>query len=362
MPNQGALTVRNTGTSLTVRLSLAVGLLLACALCFAAEHTGSVQVEDCSTLIPPIKQGYGASGPFQVMHQEVANPAWRRKPVTVFYPAGLAGRLPVIFFSHGFGQTDWETGYPRLIEHIVSRGYLLVYAPYPNIGGHERRYEILREGFAAAVNAVSARMDLERVGFAGHSYGGGATPAMAYWGLVQRGWGSKSAFMLIMAPWYVLGVSEAMLQRFPAHTQVLLQVYDRDAVNDQRMALFLFDQLKLEHKWYMVLRSESAAGCEYIADHVLPAHGISNVLKYYGIYRTFDALADYSFNGAQEGAALLPVEDKSSQAFFMGTWPNGSPYLPGLLFGERPSADHPQQFYRFAWDNRNNPWRSYTWK
>lgn len=343
-------------------LALATSLLLSATHVFARGESAHASLPaQCATIIPPPKEGYGARGPYGVSQQTLKNPEWRRKPVSVFFPTGMDGKPPVIFFSHGYGQSDVEKGYPKLIEHIVSRGYILVYSPYPRFGGPERFYRILWAGFQAAVDQYGSRMDLSRVGFVGHSFGGGATPAMAYKGLVERGWGDRGAFMYLMAPWYAYQIDDAMLARFPSHTKLLVQVYDQDKVNDERMALDLFNRIKVPEKEFVVLRSEDRDGCRFVADHELPGHGVSHVLKYYGIYRLFDALADYSFTGNRAGAKLV-FSDADGVQLDMGTWPDGKPYAKALEYRSAPPPLHPESFYRNPWDGKKNERRSEGWK
>lgn len=344
-------------------LALATSLLLSSTQAPARGESAHASLPaQCASIIPPIREGYGADGPYAVKQQTVKNPEWRRKSVSVFFPVGVEGKAPVIFFSHGFGQMDVETGYPKLIEHIVSRGYILVYAPYPRLGRPDRFYRILWGGFEAAVDEYGSRMDLSRVGFVGHSFGGGATPAMAYKGLVELGWGAKGALIYSMAPWYAYEIDDTRLARLPSHTKVVFQVYDQDKVNDERMALDLFNRIKVPEKEFVVLRSEDRDGCRFVADHELPGHGVSHVLKYYGVYRLFDALADYSFEGRREGAKLVfGSEGGKSAPVFMGKWPDGRPYAEAASYRAAPEPIHPESFYRNPWGDKKNARRAEGW-
>ena len=72
----------------------------------------------------------GADGPYRMRMISVPDPGYPGQDLLVFQPVGLGGRRPVIFFAHGFGPNYWQT-YIDLISHLVSLGYVLVWAPYP---------------------------------------------------------------------------------------------------------------------------------------------------------------------------------------------------------------------------------------
>lgn len=341
---------------LWLALSLAAGQALA-----RGESAHAGLPAQCASIIPPIASGYGAHGPFRVERKTVANPEWRREPVTVLFPVGYEGRPPVVFFSHGFGQIDVETGYPKLIEHMVSRGNIVVYSPYPRLGSKERFYRILWAGFEAAAKAFGNRMDLARVGFVGHSFGAGATPYMAYRGLVENRWGSQGAFIFLMAPWYAYQIDDAKLRAYPSHTRLMVLVGDRDQVNDERMAIDLFNRIKLHEKRYEVLHSEDREGCAFVADHELPGHGVSHVLKYYGVYKPLDVLIDYSFTGRPQARELLYGE-RSDMLTEMGTWPDGRSYVKATSYFSAPKPLNPQTYFRNPWDDSKNERRAEGWE
>jgi len=90
--------------------------------------------------VPPIESGYGAEGPFSVAVETFRSPLWLTRDVTVFLPEGATMPVPTIFFSHGFMGTDPDF-YISLLHHIASRGYAVVFSPYPASGDeHDDRY------------------------------------------------------------------------------------------------------------------------------------------------------------------------------------------------------------------------------
>jgi hypothetical protein len=84
-------------------------------------------------------------------------------------------------------------------------------------------------------------MDLTRVAFVGHSFDGGATPAMARHGIVEQGWGSRGALVLELAPWYAYQATDAQLAALPASVVQAQEVYEQDDKNDWRLAIDLYE-------------------------------------------------------------------------------------------------------------------------
>ncbi|NOY53041.1 MAG: hypothetical protein GXP58_05395 [Deltaproteobacteria bacterium] len=315
------------------------------------EHKGrgTQQGKSCDSMIPAIIEGYGTDGPWGMETETITNPLWSRKKVSVFFPRGMEGKTPVIFFSHGFGATDWRRAYEPLIRHMVSRGYIVIYSPYPTIRADiKKRYKTLWKGFELAVKRYDNRMDLTHVVFAGHSFGGGATPAMAYKGLVEKGWGRKGALLFIMAPWYSFDISPEKLRALSSMPILtVIQVYDRDQINDHRMAIDIYRNMQFPKgkTYFQVVRSLEINGCKLIADHATPGRNPSIRLKQYTVFKAFDAAADYLFHGKTTGEKVLEDPDSG------GTKGSIQPILPE----QNPEPEKPEDTYRFPWHGKKNP-------
>jgi uncharacterized protein (TIGR03437 family) len=276
----------------------------------------------------PIQSGYGANGGFPVTEDKFPSPRYDSQNVHVFRPAGVTSKTPVIFFAPGYGNNDPDE-YEPLINHIVSRGYSLVYAPFQIVSGditlHRKRYDTIFAGFEEAVNRYGSSFDLTRAGYAGHSYGAAAALNMAYRGL-ERGWGSQALFFFIMAPWYYFDVSLSQFVNFPQHAKVIVQVYEQDGVCDHRVAREIFERINLPsgEKDFMMLMREERPGYKLEADHGTPSGQGTDAHDFYGIYRPLDALADYAFTGSEAGKRVA-LGNGGAEQRFMGLWPDGRP-------------------------------------
>ena len=239
---------------------------------------------------------YGETGPYTMVSESFENSKWRLsdggKPVTVLLPVERSAPAPVLFFSHGFGGTNWM-GYRSLLTHLVSWGFVVVHSPYPSMGAStSERYQILWNGFQEAAERYATQFNLQKVGFLGHSFGAGATPAMAWKGLVEEGWGTEGAFLFIMAPWYSHEISDTQLEIFPEHVNMIIQVYNEDDINDHRMAIDIFTNIAIPDSrkaYYNVVEGSFEAG------HSVPSDRQNNELDCLAVRKPLDALIDYSF-------------------------------------------------------------------
>jgi hypothetical protein len=205
---------------------------------------------------------YGETGPYTMSSETFENSMWRLsdggEPVTVLLPIERSDSAPVLFFSHGFGCTNWM-GYRSLLTHLVSWGFAVV---------------------------------LQKVGFLGHSFGAGAIPAMAWKGLVEEGWGTEGAFLFIMAPWYSHDIGDAQLEIFPEYVNMIIQVYNEDNINDHRMAIDIFTNIAIPDSrkaYYNVVEGR------FPAKHSVASDRQNNKLDCLAVRRPLDALIDYSF-------------------------------------------------------------------
>src|SRR5262245_26624089 len=85
----------------------------------------------------------GVHAACQQVNRTIAHPTTSTESVFIFEPTGGAtavdgGRCndnsrPVILFAHGFGARA-PVSYAALIQHLTSRGFVVIYPTYPNAG------------------------------------------------------------------------------------------------------------------------------------------------------------------------------------------------------------------------------------
>jgi len=306
---------------------------------------GAAQADTC---VQDISDGYGTNGPYGVTTTQFTNPEWvLGKKVTIFSPTGATGTHPVIFVSHAFGANDYVQ-YQSLINALTTRGNVVVFSPFNALApSHRKRYDQLWAGFNTAVAnyASTLQMDTTRVGFIGHSFGGGATPEMFKRGVLDAGWGANGRFMLVFAPWYVYDVTDAELASLPSNTKALIQVYDDDTVNDHRMAIdniwSKLTSVSAANKDYVMLPSAANGTCSLPADHGVPMQSGGNYGKLdsydpWGVWRRADALARCSFSGDATGCDLALGGGSTTQTY-MGRWQSDSTEVPRMVWMSTPT-------------------------
>lgn len=348
-------------------LSIGLVLLLALTGCSADNNTETAVSfdDDLQGSISRPTSGSGADGGYQVAEIDFSNPEYAGTKVSIFYPKGITVPKPTIFYSHPYGGEDknYNVG---LFNYIAKKGYVVVFVPYRTIDvSIDHRYQTLWSGFVKAASDYPNIINTKKVGFMGHSFGGGATIDLAYKAFAEKGWGEEGRFLFTMAPWYSFNwassfTTEQQLLNFPANTKMITQVYDEDDVNDHRMAIDIFKHINIpdSEKDFVLIKSSTIAGYKYVTDHVLPnSRSAYDALDYYGVYRLLDALMDYSFN---ENVAAKDVALGNGSAAQV-TMPDykGQSMAP-LEVTDNPSPKYPQARYQFPFNSSDNPRANYS--
>ena len=317
---------------------------------------------DSSCFLPIVAEKLGAELTYGMLHEEFDSPLWKHERVHVFYPQGAPGKRPVIFLAHKFGARDPEE-YLSFIKHMVSKGYVVIFSPTRRVTFTRkeiRKYNIFFEGYTAAVRRFSAIIDTTRIGFVGHGFGGGAAPALMIRAMRQCGWGAKGAFMYIMAPWYMYSIDQRGLETFPSSVKVVVQVFEDDNINDPRIAADIFKSINvpLTEKVFLAVTSDSYLKCKLRADDNTPLTGDAatiddNPLVYYGIFRTFDFLAAYTFYADSIAKPAL-FSKGNSMSCFMGAWRDSIKVHP-MIATRDPSPYLKAAFYFNRWKSPRNP-------
>lgn len=313
--------------------------------------------------VPPATDAFGGPGPYAVVMETFPSPGWPERDVTVFQPMGAPGRRPVWFFAHGFGGSNVVL-YSEFLTHLASHGAFVVFSPYPADARPANDYPIMFDGFTAAVDRFADRMDPTRVGFAGHSFGAGAVPALALRGVRERGWGGNGLALLLLAPWYSFFVSDADLASFPAGTQAVVQIYEDDVINDHRMAIDVFTHLNVppSHKDFLLVRSDRIDGYNYRTDHNVPTGaanprgGVFNALDSWGLFRIAQALAASTWQ-ADPAARLVALGNGAAEQTRLGATSGGRALRP-MVENEAPVPLYPESRYLEKFNGPLNPRRA----
>ena len=295
--------------------------------------------------------GYGADGTHPVGVVAFPNPAYPGRNIEIYHPANIITKVPTIFYAHGYGSSSPAT-VMGMLQFVAKKGYAVVFVPYPTFSlSVEDRYDNLLNGFRKAARDYPGIIDTTRVGFMGHSFGGGASFASAYKCFTQNQWGLQGRFIYPLAQWYSYNISQAELENFPANTKLLAEVFDNDNVNDHRVAIDIFNNINIPfgEKDFILLRSDTINGYVYAADHSVPNTATAfNALDYYAYYRFIDALCDYTFNGSAAGKQVALGNGGAAQV----TMPGG---LKPLVQTDYPLVKYPQANYSFPCNSFQNP-------
>lgn len=254
--------------------------------------------------VSKISSGYGADGSLTVKHIDITNDHNTvLKPISVFYPEGTSTPIPTIFYSHGYASTD-TTYHIETLHHIASKGYAVVFVPYKTLGVTiAERYLTLYDGFVKAARENTSIIDTTRVGFYGQSFGGGATPRIAYRSFTENNWGENGKFIFCSAPWYSYELGTTNLSDYPTDCHMLTVFYDDDFTNDHRLGMDIFEHIAIDDsiKDCLTVYTDTVSGYVYQADHTLPAQYTTSsefdAFDYYVTFRLIDALAEYTFTG-----------------------------------------------------------------
>jgi hypothetical protein len=196
----------------------------------------------------------------------------------------------------------------------------------------------------------------------GHSYGAGALPFLAWRALKEKGWGAEGALLYSMAPWYALLVTPEQMRDLPDRLRVVIEVFEDDNATDPRIAIDQFHAIGVpeDSKEFVLVRSDHHGACRLPAVHSVPqSTGLrarDDAIDFYGVYRLFDALAAYAFEGDEAGRRIALGHGTAEQVA-MGRWPDGTPVAP-LVVSRDPQPLRGEGEYIFRHSDREG-WRRY---
>ncbi|MFC8527184.1 alpha/beta hydrolase family protein [Nocardia sp. NPDC057227] len=275
-----------------------------------------------------------ADEPCAVAVRQLPNPEMPAQPIFVYEPTGAAeapltgGRCesaarPAVVIAHGFSASD-PGAYLGLIQHLVRAGNVVLYPTYP-LGTTVQQFEDSYRRFDAGVVAALAttRADTSRIGFWGHSFGGGMVPYLAQQA-GARGWGSRGLWISMVAQAYSQLVGTGQVE-VPANTRAMTIAFDQDNAADARLGIDIFRSLTVpaDQKWHITVRADAHGQPALASDHTTPASfGPAGEDTYdFLLYRYADQL---------EGCAIGRIGcdlDLST----VGDWSDGTPIAPALV-------------------------------
>lgn len=299
--------------------------------------------------------GYGSDGTHQVGIISFTNPNYPQKNIEIYHPSDVTTKVPTIFYSHAYGGNVSEN-IIGLLNFVARKGYAIVFVPYQTLGVTvSDRYTNLLEGFRKAARDYPSIIDTTRVGFLGHSFGGGASFGNALACFRDNKWGLNGRFIYALAQWYSFNISQSDLDNFPENTKLLTEVFDDDTTNDHRMAIDIFNNISIpaSEKDFILVKSDTINGYTYAADHILPNTAAAfDALDYYAYYRLLDALCDYTFNGNLQGKEVALGNGSAAQI----TMPSG---LKSLQQTDAPQVKYAESKYLFPCSDAKNLRKNY---
>lgn len=294
--------------------------------------------------------GYGSDGTYTVASEAFNNDNFNGQNIVIYHPQEITTPVPTIFYSHAYGGNN-PLYIKGLTDFVAKKGYAFVFVPYQTTGvSVPLRYENLLEGFRKAARDYPNIIDTTRVGFMGHSFGGGASFGNSFTCFTENNWGSNGRFIYASAEWYSYNISQNDLQNFPNDVKLVTEIYESDSTNDHRLAADIFRNISISNaeKDFLILPRDTVNGYVYLADHNTPNTIIAlNAHDYYGIYRILDALADYTWNGSTAAKNVCLGNGSAAQV----TLPGG---LKPMIQTDSPTITRPMNSYEFPCDSTIN--------
>lgn len=193
--------------------------------------------------------------------------------VYIFSPTKKeSGTAPVIFFFHGLAATD-PFNYGGWIDHLVGRGNIVIYPVSENskFDSAEKMRSNAIVGARAAIQELEKeplKPDLSRVGYVGHSVGGGLAVQLAA-NAKEFNLPVPRAIMAVQAGSGKNAIQTDEVKRLPASILLLAVEGDQDQFKDTREGKMIAANatgIPARNRGYIMLRSSSSL----VADHYAP--------------------------------------------------------------------------------------------
>ena len=256
------------------------------------------------------------------------------------------GRVPVVVLLHGWLAVN-PALYGALIEHLVSRGWVVIYPRYhedwtPPASYLGNALAALKDGLdVLEVAPGHVRPDLDQLALVGHSAGGNLAGQIA---AVARDEGLPAARAVVaLMPAEVLPAAGPDAALIPPETLLVVVVAEQDVIAGDARGQSLFGQSKQipsERKCYVVLRTDRTGPEAMVADHFVPSGEWLALDSREGPFRQFQSaravvdrldrraiwpLIDLTLTAAGSGQTLSDVQAEQVFTEMLGHWPDGHP-------------------------------------
>jgi acetyl esterase/lipase len=279
--------------------------------------------------------------------------------VYVFLPAepSLAGRVPVVFFHHGWQGMN-PKNYGALIDHLVREGQVVIYPVYQNSAQTSPQLVV---GYAAAADRAAIAMlaaahltpDPARILYFGYSMGAAISLDLAL-APARYGLPPPRAMVLLApgdAPAVATGPEAASIIGDLRHLPKTLPIAVMTGAQDTQIGLptarAIFPRLCRilpDRRVLMILPGDAHDGVAVHAQHGAP--GAPDP-------RYDFALSDQNFPRLLQGEPGFAVSPSLNQLDFYGFWKVTDALIASLPYGKPPSVvfghGTPAQLYLGAW-------------
>lgn len=259
----------------------------------------------------------------------------------VFVPANSVDEeLPVISFLHGWEVGDMINNYIGLIEHIVKKGYIVIYPNY--------QYALTPTNMYAA---YASNQIIDGFEYLESNYDELPVPAKNHdgsymFGMIGFSAGGVTSINLASAyedynlpkPQFIMTMEahngNGIIPTFdastvPVDTNLLMVVASDDSDFAYKTSATFWNQMghiPIERKQWICISSDSG-DVELTADHLWPhtASYSTDTLDYYGSYKWAVAIANDTFFSTDRDYWY-----SSDKQIYMGTWSDGTPVRPAV--------------------------------
>lgn len=294
---------------------------------------------------------------YSIVIDSIANPSYEGHYIYLYMPKSDSNiQYKTIFFCHGVGASN-PIYYKAFLEHMASSGYAVIYPTYPGyLLLPKKSFRILWNGFQQGVKEWKEHLDLSEIGFVGHSYGASIIPSFSLKAIKTKRWGKKSAFVYMMAPWYINQITDRELKKFPKHIKVLTEVFQDERINDPQIAREFHNEIGVPdtNKVFITLKNRK----DYFsatADHEVPhgefgQSGGVNDYDYCGVYFVFDAISSYTFNHDESIKNSMFAINDDTEMMVKGRQGECS-----LILSKKPHQENTDRMCINFWDHPMNP-------